>query len=53
MNLDNELASAATKIHYRTMLRASDAKTEIRAMAESARRSIGQRVRWAAWKKCS
>ena len=45
--LNQQIAAALKTIEYRTLLRASDAKTEIRAMAEHARRSIGQRVRWA------
>lgn len=40
------LEQATHRINLRVDGRAADAKTEIRAMVESARRSIGQRFRW-------
>lgn len=39
--------SARIGIEYRARQRAEDASTEIRAMSESARRSIGQKIRYA------
>lgn len=47
IDIDAMFFQARMRISRRVDVLAEDAKTEIRSMAESARRSIGQKVRWA------
>ena len=47
LHVDGAFEFARLRLEVRTEQRAADAMTKIRAMAEKARRSIGQKIRYA------